>query len=151
MKKIVSLMALCVVLFGTVMTVTGCGNKPNKDSVWETTKVNGVAVPEVHTEYWCFHSDANLYKVTKSNMSFTNEGKYTIDDATKKITITTTRWGRGGTPVEIKTTFNYTITGSKMTLKSIYENGANSNAEPSSYEMKKSNKFNANDIKKKVK
>ena len=38
-----------------------------------------------------------------------------------------------------------------MTLKSIYENGANSNAEPSSYEMKKSNKFNANDIKKKVK
>ena len=38
-----------------------------------------------------------------------------------------------------------------MTLKSIFENGANSNAEPSSYEMKKSNKFNANDIKKKVK
>ena len=95
MKKIVSLMALCVVLFGTVMTVTGCGNKPNKDSVWETTKVNGVAVPESLVQYWCFHSDGNLYQVSKNDMNFTNAGKYTIDDATKKITITTTQ--RGGT------------------------------------------------------
>ena len=65
MKKIVSLMALCVVLFGTVMTVTGCGNKPNKDSVWETTKQNGVTVPESLVQYWCFHSDGNVYLAAK--------------------------------------------------------------------------------------
>lgn len=44
MKKIVLSMALCVVLFGAVTTVTGCGKKPRNDAllqvkgtVWEET------------------------------------------------------------------------------------------------------------------
>ena len=46
MKKIVLSMALCVVLFGAVTTVTGCGKKPRNDAllqvkgtVWEETVV----------------------------------------------------------------------------------------------------------------
>ena len=146
MKKIVSLMALYVVLFGTVMTVTGCGNKPNKDSVWETTKQNGVTVPSDKVQYWCFHSDGNVYQAFKlgGNEVFRKAGKYEIYDKLKKIAIITT-YTYGGQTQENTTAYDYTITGDKLTLKLPYEAGA------TSYEMKKSKKYNASDMKAKAK
>ena len=147
MKKIVSLMALCVVLFGTVMTVTGCGNKPKADTVWETTKQNGVTVPESLVQYWCFHSDGNVYQAFKlgGNEYFTKAGKYEIYDKLKKITITTTYTGYMGQTQESTAVYDYTITGDKLTLKIPYQ------GEAFSYEMKKSKKYNASDMKAKAK
>lgn len=105
MKKIVSLMALCAVLFGAVLMVTGCGNKPEKGSVWKITKI-GTEIP-AETAYYCFHSDGNTYVAEKDkngNLSVSLLGTYTIKS--KKLTI-------GGEP------HDYTISGNKMTLKPV--------------------------------
>ena len=86
MKKIVSAMALCVVLFGTVMMVTGCGSKPAKGSVWKVEKISaaGASLPVLVDMYFCFHSDGNAYFATKPLNVLVAEklGTYTID---KKI------------------------------------------------------------------
>lgn len=64
MKKIVLSMALCVVLFGAVTTVTGCGKKPRNDAllqvkgtVWEET---ADPAPSLR-KFVCFHSNGHLY------------------------------------------------------------------------------------------
>ena len=95
MKKIVSLLALCAVLLGTVMVVTGCGKKPEKGTVWQV---------EGTKRYYCFHSDGNLYEALKIGNTLTaqNLGPYTI--GSKKVTM-------------MGTTFDYKSSGNKMTLK----------------------------------
>ena len=96
MKKIVSLLALCAVLLGTVMVVTGCGKKPEKGTVWQE-EVEGTK------HYYCFHSDGNLYVALKIENTLTaqNLGPYTIDS--KKVTM-------------MGTTLDYKSSGNKMTL-----------------------------------
>ena len=99
MKKIVSAMALCVVLFGTIMMVTGCGNKPAKGSVWKGEGVD---------TYFCFHSNGNAYTATKmANVLVAQKlGTYTIGK--KDITI------KNGS---VTATWSYTLKGEKMTLE----------------------------------
>ena len=94
MKKIVSLLALCAVLLGTVMVVTGCGKKPEKGTVWQVEGTKG---------YYCFHSDGNLYEALKIGNTLTAQklGPYTI--GSKKVTM-------------MGTTFDYKSSGNKMTL-----------------------------------
>lgn len=84
MKKIVSLMALCVVLLGAIMMVTGCGNKPDTSSVWKITgidtktttmeedgkegkPVSGTVSLGNDPYYCCFHSDGKAYTVKKTS------------------------------------------------------------------------------------
>ena len=106
MKKIVSAMALCVVLFGTIMMVTGCGSKPKAGTVWKVTKMTaaGVDVPMPVDMYFCFHSNGNAYTATKAANALLVEklGTYTIGK--KDITIE----GQS---------FAYTLKGEKMTLE----------------------------------
>ena len=94
MKKIVSLLALCAVLLSTVMVVTGCGKKPEKGTVWQVADTQ---------QYYCFHSDGNLYEAVKvgNTLMAHNFGPYTIDS--KTVTM-------------MGTTFNYKSSGNKMTL-----------------------------------
>ena len=94
MKKIVSLLALCAVLLSTVMMVTGCGKKPEKGTVWQAEDTH---------EYYCFHSDGNLYEATKVGDTLVAHkvGPYTIDS--KKVTI-------------MGATLDYKSSGNKMTL-----------------------------------
>ena len=107
MKKIVSLMALCAVLLGAVMMVTGCGAKPEKGSVWKITKVtvDGKSEEAKYPEYYCFHSDGKLYYAIKIGDKLTarNSGAYTIEEKTKKITM-------------LGTSVDYSASGNKMTL-----------------------------------
>ena len=114
MKKIVSAMTLCVVLFGTIMMVTGCGNKPAKGSVWKVTKMTaaGVDVPVLVDMYFCFHSDGNAYTATKAANVLDAEkmGTYTIGK--KDITIK-----EGSTAVSL----TFTLKGEKMTLKGRFD------------------------------
>ncbi|QSH91861.1 hypothetical protein C5N99_04365 [Treponema medium] len=106
MKKIVSAMALCVVLFGTIMMVTGCGSKPAKGSVWKVEKMTkaGVAVPMPVDLYFCFHSNGNAYMATKvaNALLAEKQGTYTI--------------GKKDITIEGKS-FAYTLKGEKMTLE----------------------------------
>ena len=109
MKKIVSAMALCIVLFGAITMVTGCGSKPAKGSVWK--------VASVTVSYLCFHSDGNAYHATKLlGLTAVKLGTYTIDN--NNITIE-------GKSVA------YTLKGSKMTLNGniLGEIGIPANAE----------------------
>lgn len=94
MKKIVSLLALCAVLLGTVMVVTGCGKKPEKGTVWQVAGTQ---------QYYCFHSDGDLYEALKIGNTLTAQklGPYTI--GSKKVTM-------------MGTTFDYKSSGNKMTL-----------------------------------
>ena len=112
MKKIVSAMALCVVLFGTIMMVTGCGNKPTKGSVWKVTKIAGVDVPASVDMYFCFHSNGNAYMATKKANVLGAEkmGTYTIGK--KDITV------KNGS---VTVTWPYTSKGEKMTLKGNFD------------------------------
>ena len=119
MKKIVSALALCVVLFGAVMMVTGCGSKPAKGSVWKMEKITaaGVSIPIPGETYLCFHSDGNAYQATKLlGLTAVKLGTYTIDN--NNITIE-------GKSVA------YTLKGSKMTLNGniLGEIGIPANAE----------------------
>lgn len=117
MKKIVSALALCVVLFGAVMMVTGCGSKPSKGSVWKMEKITaaGVSIPIPGETYLCFHSDGNAYQATKLlGLTAVKLGTYTIDN--KNITI-----GSNVSP--------YTLKGEKMTVKPVGITGIPSNAE----------------------
>ena len=108
MKKIVSLMALCAVLLGAVMMVTGCGAKPDKGTVWKITKVtvDGKSEEAKIPEYYCFHSDGNFYYALKKDDKLVaiKKGAYTIEEKTKKITM-------------FGTSFDYSTSGNKMTLK----------------------------------
>ena len=110
MKKIVSAMALCVVLFGTIMMVTGCGSKPKAGTVWKVTKmtVAGVDEPMHGDMYFCFHSNGNAYTATKvaNVLGAYKMGTYTIGK--KDITI------KDGSDVD---SFAYTLKGEKMTLE----------------------------------
>lgn len=112
MKKIVSAMALCVVLFGTIMMVTGCGNKPAKGSVWKVTKMAGGDVPASVDMYLCFHSDGNVYIATKASnvLGAQKLGTYTIGK--KDITV------KNGS---VTATWSYTSKGEKMTLKGSFD------------------------------
>ena len=104
MKKIVSAMALCIVLFGAITMVTGCGSKPAKGSVWKMEKITaaGVSITIPGETYLCFHSDGNAYRATKLlGLTAVKLGTYTIDN--NNITIE-------GKSVA------YTLKGSKMTL-----------------------------------
>ena len=104
MKKIVSAMALCMVLLGAVMMVTGCGSKPKADTVWKVAKitVSGVSISVPYEMYFCFHSDGNAYTATKlGTLKAEKLGAYTIE---KKNFI-----------IE-KVSVPYTLNGEKMTL-----------------------------------
>ena len=94
MKKIVSLLALCAVLLGTVMVVTGCGKKPEKGTVWQEVADT--------KQYFCFHSDGNLYEARKDGNTLIahNLGPYTI--GSKTVTF-------------VETTYEYKLSGNKMT------------------------------------
>ena len=113
MKKIVLSMALCVVLFGAVTTVTGCGKKPRNDAllqvkgtVWEET---ADPLPPLK-QYFCLHSNGHLYiaaekmdggkKVLKEKEDF---GTYSVDS--KNIT------------TDKGFSVTYELTGDKLTLK----------------------------------
>ena len=118
MKKIVLSMALCVVLFGAVTTVTGCGKKPRNDAllqvkgtVWEETVVPPPpAQPDSpHKRYYCFHSDGRFYMAEEERdgdklvlKAKDDMGTYSVDS--KNITIGTT-----STAYELK--------GDELTLK----------------------------------
>lgn len=72
MKKIVSLMVLCAVLFGAVLMATGCGSKPTKGSVWKVTKyetkVGSTTTDElkdIAKMYCCFHADGYVYTLSQ--------------------------------------------------------------------------------------
>ena len=108
MKKIVSLMALCAVLFGAVLMVTGCGNKPAKGTVWKITKITVNGESEVpNGVYFCFHTDGNAYnaeKDEKGNLHSEMMGPDTIDTKSKKLTIA-------------GLSYDYTIRGNNMTIK----------------------------------
>ena len=103
MKKIVSAMALCVVLFGTIMMVTGCGSKPKAGTVWKTEGVD---------TYFCFHSNGNAYFATKllGALSAQKLGTYTIDK--KNITI------KKGS---VEESFAYTLKGETMTFEGTFQ------------------------------
>lgn len=118
MKKIVSLMALCAVLLGAVMMVTGCGSKPEKGTVW---KITG------GSEYYCFHSDGNLYVATKGDtLVATKMGTYTIKAKTIEM---------------LNTSFDYSISGDKMTLTGTFE------GQKGALELQKSSDYTEKQIK----
>ena len=127
MKKIVSAMALCVVLFGAVMMVTGCGSKPKAGTVWKTEGVD---------TYFCFHSDGNLYFAAKllGALSAQKLGTYTIGK--KDITI------KNGS---VSATWSYTLKGEKMTLEAVV------NAVKTSYSLQKVSSPTEEDIAKAAK
>ena len=106
MKKIVSLMALCAVLFGTVMMVTGCGNKPGSDSV-SLAKGTVWKFKDMYA-YLCFHSDGHLYYANaepgaggSGSLKKRDNGLYSIDS--KNITV-------GGSSIP------YTLKGDTLTI-----------------------------------
>ena len=114
MKKIVSAMGLCVVLFGAVMMATGCGSKPAKGSVWKVEKITEAGVSQSVTDdmYFCFHSNGNAYSARKELGSLTAEklGTYTINKKTIAIKLDS-----------VEVSFTYTLKGEKMTLKGTLE------------------------------
>ena len=115
MKKFVLLMALCVVLFGAVTTVTGCGTKPrNADllkvnsTVWKET-----LPPSEAQKYLCFHSNGHLYlaeeqTIGKKDFKKTDTGTYSIDS--EKVTINNASSGSS-------TSLSYTLKGVKLNIK----------------------------------
>ena len=118
MKKFVLLMALCVVLFGAVTTVTGCGTKPrNADllkvnsTVWKETLSPGEA--PIKQKYLCFHSNGHLYlaeeqTIGKKDFKKTDTGTYSIDS--EKVTINNASSGSS-------TSLSYTLKGVKLNIK----------------------------------
>ena len=118
MKKFVLLMALCVVLFGAVTTVTGCGTKPrNADllkvnsTVWKETLPPGEA--HIKQKYLCFHSNGHLYlaeeqTIGKKDFKKTDRGTYSIDS--EKVTINNASSGSS-------TSLSYTLKGVKLNIK----------------------------------
>lgn len=114
MKKIVLSMALCVVLFGAVTTVTGCGKKPRNDAllqvkgtVWEETVVpTPPTQPDPpYQQYYCFHSDGHLYTASNKDGELKKKedlGTYSVDS--KNITTD-------------KKTYTYELKGDEMSLK----------------------------------
>ena len=116
MKKFVLLMALCVVLFGAVTTVTGCGTKPrNADLLKVNSTVWKEVIPPTDTtskqRYLCFHSDGHLYEAkeqTRLKKDFKKEdlGTYSIDS--EKVTMNSA----GST-----TSWSYTLKGVTLDLK----------------------------------
>lgn len=104
MKKFVSLMALCAVLFSAIMMVTGCGNKPDsvtlaKGTVWKFKDMYA---------YLCFHSDGHLYYANadpgaagSGSLKKQDDGLYSIDS--KNITV-------GGSSIP------YTLKGDTLTI-----------------------------------
>ena len=127
MKKIVLSMALCVVLFGAVTTVTGCGKKPRNDAllqvkgtVWEETVVppppptpptppTPPAPPTQpdppYQQYYCFHSDGHLYMASNKDGDLKKKedlGTYSVDS--KNITTD-------------KKSYTYELKGDEMSLK----------------------------------
>lgn len=118
MKKFVLLMALCVVLFGAVTTVTGCGTKPrNADllkvnsTVWKETLPAG-ATP-IKQKYLCFHSDGHFYiaeeqTIGKKDFKKIDLGTYSIDS--EKVTINDASSGSS-------TSLSYTLKGVTLDLK----------------------------------
>lgn len=120
MKKFVLLMALCVVLFGAVTTVTGCGTKPrNADllkvnsTVWKETLPPGT--PPIKQKYLCFHSNGHLYlaeeqTIGKKDFKKTDTGTYSIDS--EKVTINNASSGSS-------TSLSYTLKGVKLNIKDV--------------------------------
>ena len=118
MKKFVLLMALCVVLFGAVTTVTGCGTKPrNADllkvnsTVWKEPLPPGEA--PIKQKYLCFHSNGHLYfaeeqTIGKKDFKKTDMGTYSIDS--EKVTINNASSGSS-------TSLSYTLKGVKLNIK----------------------------------
>lgn len=118
MKKIVLSMALCVVLFGAVTTVTGCGTKPrNADllkvnsTVWKETLPPGEA--PIKQRYVCFHSDGHVYlaeekTLEKEDFEKTDLGTYSIDS--EKVTIND---ASSGSTISL----SYTLKGVTLDLK----------------------------------
>ena len=116
MKKFVLLMALCVVLFGAVTTVTGCGTKPrNADllkvnsTVWKETLPPGEA--PIKQKYLCFHSDGHVYfaeekTLEKEDFEKTDLGTYSIDS--EKVTMN---------KASSTTSWSYTLKGVTLDLK----------------------------------
>lgn len=116
MKKFVLLMALCVVLFGAVTTVTGCGTKPrNADllkvnsTVWKETLPPGEA--PIKQRYVCFHSDGHVYfaeekTLEKEDFEKTDLGTYSIDS--EKVTMN---------KASSTTSWSYTLKGVTLDLK----------------------------------
>ena len=120
MKKIVLSMALCVVLFGAVTTVTGCGKKPRNDAllqvkgtVWEETVVPPLPPPSTpptqpdppYQQYYCFHSDGHLYTASNKDGELKKKedlGTYSVDS--KNITTD-------------KKSYTYELKGDEMSLK----------------------------------
>ena len=127
MKKIVLSMALCVVLFGAVTTVTGCGKKPRnaallqvKGTVWEETVVPPPPPPPPtpptppapptqpdppYQQYYCFHSDGHLYMASNKDGDLKKKedlGTYSVDS--KNITTD-------------KKSYTYELKGDEMSLK----------------------------------
>lgn len=117
MKKIVLSMALCVVLFGAVTTVTGCGKKPRNDAllqvkgtVWEETVVPPPPAPPTqpdppYQQYYCFHSDGHLYMASNKDGDLKKKedlGTYSVDS--KNITTD-------------KKSYTYELKGDEMSLK----------------------------------
>ena len=127
MKKIVSAMALCVVLFGTIMMVTGCGSKPKAGTVWKVEGAN---------TYFCFHSNGNAYTATKmaNVLGAVKLGTYTIGK--KDITI------KNGS---VSSSWSYTLKGEKMTLE------AEVNGVKTSYSLQKVSSPTEEDIAKAAK
>ena len=120
-------MALCVVLFGAVTTVTGCGKKPRNDAllqvkgtVWEETVVppppptpptppTPPAPPTQpdppYQQYYCFHSDGHLYMASNKDGDLKKKedlGTYSVDS--KNITTD-------------KKSYTYELKGDEMSLK----------------------------------
>ena len=91
MKKIVSLMALCMVLLGAVMMVTGCGSKPKTGTVWKVT----TGIPDTTKAllgkdggaYLCFHTNGKAYWAMKVSGKLTAGvmGEYKIEKETITI------------------------------------------------------------------
>ena len=111
MKKIVSLMAFCVVLFGAVLMATGCGLKPEKGTVLKVIKQfdeTGNAMELKAPTYFCFHTDGKAYMAFKDEegkLMSQELGPYVNDSKSKKLTI-------DGDEV-----YSYTTSGNKMSLK----------------------------------
>lgn len=110
MKKVVSVMTLCVVLFGAVMMVTGCGSKPKAGSVWKVTgglsnDVLAAIGGDSTGVYLCFHTNRKAYFAAKVGSRITVFGggqDYTIEKENIMIG---------------KTTVSYNLDGEKMTVK----------------------------------
>ena len=154
MKKIVSLMALCAVLFGVVLMATGCGSKPAKGSVWEVTTAKSVKTPKGGSAekakdvfdkdskvYYCFHADGNVYVLTKDKdgkLEGQFLGGYKSDKSGKLIF--------GGNDITA------TFTKDKMTMKSSKKTFNNYTGEEDgtkayTYELKPSKAYSADEIK----